>query len=100
MRLSDSVHNGHFVWYRKRPRRLSPLIAQLETELDENWGKRSAKVKRLKAAVRHYLLALDSGDAEKLAIEEERLRRYSGYNGWPRANPVSRNTGERDSVDS
>ena len=48
-----------------------------------DWSKRSAKVKRLKATVMHYLLALDAGDKEKLAIEEEKLRRYSGYNGWP-----------------
>ena len=51
-------------------------------------GKRSAKQRRLRATVRHYLLALDTEDKEKLFIEEKKLREYSGYDGWPyRASP-------------
>ena len=52
---------------------------------ENGWGKRSMKSRRLRATARHYLLALDKGDKEKLAIEEEKLREYSGYSGWPRA---------------
>ena len=46
-------------------------------------GKRSAKQRRLRATVRHYLLALDADDEKNRAAEEKKLREYSGYDGWP-----------------
>ena len=60
-------------------------VKREEQEDDTGWGKRSMKSRRLRATVRHYLLALDVGDKEKLATEEEKLREYSGYGGWPHA---------------
>ncbi len=58
-------------------------VKREEQDDDTGWGKRAMKPRRLRATLRHYLLALDTDDKEKLAIEEEKLRRYSGYNGWP-----------------
>lgn len=82
MKLSEHIHSLHWVFYKGRPRRLKKEVAKLEESA--SWSKRSAKAKRLKSTVMHYLLALDTDDKEKLAIEEERLRRYSGYGGWPK----------------